>query len=122
MRNPDGSLASRHEIEKALYEEYGRGGKTLLAGLLGYVYTDPQWSIRIWGEGKDGWIGSMPAPCGILPVDPCIVGGGALTVSTPLDAQGWPVGTLELSGSVGIANNGRLGRPLLAELPSGIVL
>ena len=94
VKNPDGTLHARHEIENALITTHG-GGRALLAGLLGNVYTDPKWSMFLWGS---------PAPCGgPLPVDPCTLTEADLTVSTPMSNQPeYAVGTMELSGSLTI--------------------
>jgi hypothetical protein len=78
IRNPDGSLDSRHEIKNAL-----AGGQQLLAGLLGNVYTDLGWGVWLWGVA-----GGNCNPCAV-----------SVTPNVPVDAQGRPVGTLELSGS-----------------------
>ena len=94
VKNPDGTLDARHEIENALITQMG-GGRALLAGLLGNVYSDPKWSMFLWGS---------PAPCGgPLPVDPCTLTEADLTVSTPMANQPeYAAGTMELSGSVTI--------------------
>src|SRR5688572_18634480 len=47
IRNPDGSLASRHEFKNALIPTMG---SPLLAGLLGNFYEDTTWGIRLWGD------------------------------------------------------------------------
>ena len=94
VKNPNGTLDARHEIENALITTLG-GGRALLAGLLGNVYTDPKWSMFLWGS---------PAPCGgPLPVDPCSLTEADLTVTTPMANQAeYAAGTMELSGSVTI--------------------
>ena len=92
VRNADGTLDKRHEIENALITTTG-GGSGLLAGLLGNVYSDPRWSMFLWGS---------PAPCGgPLPVDPCTLTEADLTVTTPMASQPeYAAGTMQLSGSV----------------------
>ena len=95
VRNPDGSLASHHEIENALVTG-ATGGSGLLAGLLGNVYTDLRWSMFLWGN---------PAPCGgPLLIDPCTLPEGSLTVTTPAALQSpYLAGTMRLAGSVTVA-------------------
>jgi hypothetical protein len=94
IRNPDGTLDARHEIENA------QMGSPLLAGLLGNVYTDASWGIRLWGD---------PNPCNATDAgqNPCEIGQPPLTVTIPT-ASGSPAGTVELSGSVTIAQDSRL--------------
>jgi hypothetical protein len=98
IRNPDGSLASRHEFENALY-----GGQQLLAGLLGNVYSDVTWGIWMWGTAGGN-------------CNPCVVG---VTPNVPVDAYGQPAGTLELSGSTTVPGPGDTGLFSLETLWGG---
>ena len=97
LRNPDGGLDSRHELENELIPGMGT---TLLAGLLGNVYDDTSWGINLWGSPAD--------PCGPQPTNgPCQIGPPNLSVHTPV-SSGVPTGTVELSASVTIARDSRL--------------
>ena len=100
IRNPDGSLASRHEIENELLPGMG---KPLLDGLIGTHYVDTLWGINLWGSPAD--------PCGPQPTNgPCAIGSNDLTVTVPMvpGSPTTPVGTLELAAAVTIARDSRL--------------
>jgi hypothetical protein len=93
VRNPDGSLASHHEIENALEPSTG---PRLLAGLLGNFWGDVRWSVGLSGT---------PPPCDPAPPDTsCGIHQPSLVVTLPM-TSGVPTGTLELSGSVTMARN-----------------
>lgn len=97
VRNPDGGLAARHEVENALIPGMGT---TLLAGLLGNVYDDTSWGINLWGNPAD--------PCGPVPTNgPCQIGPPNLSVHIPM-VSGAPSGTVEITASATIARDSNL--------------
>jgi len=106
IRNPDGTLDSRREVENALVVS-DIGGSSLLAGLLANYYSDPIWTVSLYGPGTTG-------PCsheGSPDPWPCVItearapfSGTEYSKNLVLDLpvvgmQRRPVGTLELSGS-----------------------
>src|SRR5262245_30060795 len=99
VKNQDGTLASRHEVENELYT-----GNILLAGQLGRLYSNPTWRIRMIDQvGRTEW-----GPCGGAGHEqPCLIGepsdqgaqSNNLSVLVPLSG-GVAAGTVELSGSI----------------------
>jgi hypothetical protein len=114
IRNPDGSVASRHEVENELVVMVG-GGNSLLAGLLANYYSDPIWTISLWGPNSTGpclhesspdmWpcrITESRAPFSGTEYSKNLVLGMPLVGPAPLMR---PVGTLQLSGSTVAAHD-----------------
>ena len=109
VRNADGTLGSRREVENALVV-MDIGGSSLLAGLLANYYSDPIWLISLYGPNING---SPTGPCrhDNNPQWPCHIAEERLPFSgteysrnlvldLPLvGMQHRPQGTLALSGS-----------------------
>lgn len=116
IRDPDGTLASRHEIENALTVMAGAGGNSLLAGLLANHYSDPIWFVSLYGPNTTGPCsheGSPdPWPCRITEARSPFSGteySKNLVLVLPLSGQAQtPDGTLELSGSTTAVRDGTL--------------
>jgi hypothetical protein len=121
VRNPNGTLDSRREVENSLVVWAG-GGQTLLAGLMANYYSDPIWHVYLYGPDISGATGPClhegspnPWPCGI--VEPRSPWSGTeifknLVVGLPIGPgmQQRPAGTLELSGSATAALDGSIVR------------
>jgi hypothetical protein len=122
IRNPDGSLGSRREVENALVI-WAAGGQTLLAGLLAHHYSDPIWFVSLYGPDINGNAtgpcrheGSPdPWPCSIAEPRAPLSGSEYfknMAVGLPLQGgqQQRPAGTVELSGSATAALDGSIVR------------
>ena len=115
VRDADGTLASRHEIENALVVSVG-GGTSLLAGLLANHYSDPIWIVSLYGPNTTGPCsheGSPdPWPCRITEARSPFSGteySRNLVVGLPLTGMAQtPVGTMELSGSTTAVREGTI--------------
>jgi hypothetical protein len=115
VRNADGSLESRREIENALIITVG-GGNSLLAGLLANHYADPIWFVSLYGPNTTGPCrheGSPdPWPCRITEARAPFSGteySKNLVVGLPVTgALPTPEGTVELSGSATAVRDGTL--------------
>lgn len=115
VRNADGSLGSRREIENELVVMVGGGG-SLLAGLLANFYSDPIWQISLYGPNTTGPCsheGSpLPWPCHITEARSPFSGtefSRNLVLNLPLQGMAQtPVGTLEMSGSTTAARDSTL--------------
>lgn len=92
VRNPDGTVASRHEFENALVSD----GATVLAQLLGRQVTPIYWTVELYVPGSktpDLYVyESVVGPS----TSPALLTG--LTVSVP--SSGTNAGKLVLSGTV----------------------
>ena len=122
VRNADGTLDSRREVENALVI-WTAGGQTLLAGLLANFYSDPIWFVSLYGPEING---NAAGPCrheGSPNSWPCHVAESRapfsgteyfknLVVGLPLQGgqQPRPAGTVELSGSATAALDGSIVR------------
>ena len=122
IRNADGTLDSRREVENALVI-WTAGGQTLLAGLLANYYSDPIWFVSLYGPDVNG---SPTGPCrheGSPNAWPCSIAepeapfSGTeyfknLVVGLPIQGgqQQRPAGTVELSGSATAALDGSIAR------------
>jgi hypothetical protein len=122
VRNADGTLGSRREVENALVI-WTAGGQTLLAGLLANYYSDPIWLVYLYGPDISGNAsgpcrhdGSQsPWPCSIVEPEAPLSGTEVsknLVVGLPLQGgqQHRPEGTVELSGSTTAALDGSIVR------------
>ena len=106
IRNPDGTMASRHEIENALIVMVG-GGNSLLAGLLANHYSNPIWFVSLYGPNTTGPCSAEgspePWPCHITEARAPFSGteySKNLVLGLPLSGMAQtPEGTLALSGS-----------------------
>jgi hypothetical protein len=115
VRNGDGSLESRREIENALIVMVG-GGNSLLAGLLANHYSDPIWQVSLYGPNTTGPCrheGSPdPWPCRITEARSPFSGtefSKNLVLVLPLSGMAQtPEGTLQLSGSTTAVRDGTL--------------
>jgi hypothetical protein len=115
VRNADGSLASRHQFRNALVVA-DLGGSSLLAGLLANYYSDPIWTVSLYGPNTTGPCRNAdspdPWPCHITEARSPFSGteySKDLTLSLPLQgSQHRPLGTLELSGSTTAARAGTI--------------
>jgi len=87
VRNPDGSLASRHEFDNSLMD----GGSAFIAGLLGGFYSRVDY-WEIWESGTHTTIPEYLGP-GEAPI-------GTLTRVVPRNQFGDPSGTLELHATL----------------------
>jgi hypothetical protein len=119
VRNADGTLESRREVENALVV-WEAGGSSLLAGLLANFYSDPIWFVSLYGpdttgpcqhEGSPG----VPWPCHITESRSPFSGteySRNLVIGLPRQPsqQQRPLGTLELSGSATAARDATLVR------------
>jgi hypothetical protein len=122
VRNADGTLESRREVENALVI-WTAGGQTLLAGLLANYYSDPIWFVSLYGPDING---NTTGPChheGSPDPWPCSIAESRaplsgteyfknLVVGLPLQGgqQQRPAGTVELSGSATAALDGSIVR------------
>src|SRR5262245_29656652 len=105
VRNADGTLASRREVENALIVD-PNGGSSLLAGLLANYYSDPIWLVSLYGPNTTG-----PCRHDDLPQWPCHIAeerapfsgteySKNLVLDLPMVGMAQrPLGTLGLSGS-----------------------
>jgi hypothetical protein len=107
VENPDGTVAVRREFENALMNT----GRSLLAAVLGHESSVGWWRINIQNSTPAGSVGG---PCNFNGAESsCDIwedvpnfnpetsrNSKTLIVSVPKDANGFPVGTLELSGSI----------------------
>ena len=122
VRNPDGTLDSRREVENALII-WTAGGQTLLAGLLANYYSDPIWIVNLYGPDSNGQATGLcrhegspnPWPCSIVEPRAPLTGteiSKNLVVGLPLQGgqQHRPEGTVELSGSTTAALDGSIVR------------
>ena len=122
IRNPDGTLESRREVENALVV-WTAGGQTLLAGLLANYYSDPIWLVNLYGPDVAGGAAGPclhegspnPWPCSIAEPRAPLTGTEIfknLVVGLPLQGgqQHRPEGTVELSGSATAALDGSIAR------------
>lgn len=115
IRNPDGSLESRREIENDLIVMLG-GGNSLLAGLLANFYSDPIWLISLYGPNTTGNCSAEgspnPWPCRITEARSPFSGteySKNLVKNLPLQGMAQtPVGTLELAGSTTAVRDGTI--------------
>ena len=120
VRNADGTLESRREVENALII-WTAGGQTLLAGLLTNYYSDPIWIVNLYGPDINGGASGPchhegspnPWPCSIVESRAPLSGTEVfknLVVGLPLQGgqQHRPEGTVELSGSATVALDGSI--------------
>jgi hypothetical protein len=105
IRNPDGTLSSRHEFDNSLTAT----GKSMMAALFG-KYTLVGWSIYLKaGQGSNPCT-EPNAPVSVV----CLItepGGLAtpsmapnLSIALPLGSGGFPLGTVQLSGHAVVSN------------------
>lgn len=100
VRNPDGSVAARHEFKNALYP--GGGDKILAQLLTGSVVTG-QWTIGLFASSPTA-CNSNNAPCTIVEnLSPNGANSRDLTRTIP--TSGPDAGKLVLRGSVRIPNS-----------------
>ena len=115
VRNGDGSLESRREIENALIVMVD-GGNSLLAGLLANHYSDPIWVVSLYGPNTTGPCShegsAEPWPCRITEARSPFSGteySKNLVVGLPVTGMAQtPEGTMELSGSTTAVRDGTL--------------
>ena len=115
VRDADGAVASRREIENALIVMSG-GGNSLLAGLLANHYSNPIWFVSLYGPNTTGPCsheGSPdPWPCHITEARSPFSGteySKNLVLGLPVQGMAQtPVGTMELSGSTTAVRDGTL--------------
>ena len=112
VRNADGTLGSRRDVENALVVSQ-TGGASLLAGFLANHYSDPIWTVSLYGPNTTG-----PCRHDDTPQFPCRIteerapSSGTeysknLVLGLPMGSgpQPRPLGTLELSGSATAADD-----------------
>ena len=122
VRNADGTLDSRREVENALVI-WTAGGQSLLAGLLANFYSDPIWFVSLYGPDINGNTAGHcrhegspdPWPCSIAEPRAPLSGTEYfknLVVGLPLQGgqQQRPTGTVALSGSATAALDGSIVR------------
>lgn len=99
IRNPDGSLASRHEFKNALVDE----GKGFLARLLGQTTTTwgGNWIVEVGEATADG----LGGPCGPSVTPPAGVPCMMIEHNTPPLTVVHSGGTVRLSGTVTAAKD-----------------
>jgi hypothetical protein len=114
LKDPNGSLASTHEFENALIVSMN-GGSALLSGLLANFYSDPIWTVSLYGPDTTGPCRHDTAPqmwpCRITEARSPFSGGEYsknLVVGLPVVSSGGvrPAGTFELSGSATAVHDG----------------
>jgi hypothetical protein len=107
VRNPNGTLDSRREVENALVV-WEAGGSSLLAGILANFYADPIWFVSLYGPDTTGPCrhegSSVQWPCHITESRSPFSGteySKDLVIGLPRQPsqQQRPLGTMELSGS-----------------------
>ena len=111
VRNPDGTLASHHEIQNALVPV--NGGEQLLAGLLAGYWVPPiYWQVTLRGSGS-----AQPCAANDGTARPCFIvepqtghSGTEYSKNLTVSFTDKPVGTFTLSGSVTAANNSTIGQ------------
>jgi hypothetical protein len=105
VRNPDGTLSSRHEFDNSLISS----GKSLMAALFG-KYAVERWSIALRNlPGNSpcvGTDGTTPTACQIT--EPGIPARSDLTtnlaLAMPLGVGAFPTGVVQLSGHAIVTN------------------
>ena len=116
VRNPDGSLASAHEFQNALVTSTA-GGDSLLSGLLSNYYSDPIWTVSLYGPNTTGPCRHDTAsdmwPCRVTEPRSPFSGGEYsknLVVDLPVAGPGGgrPAGTFGLSGSATAVHDGAI--------------
>jgi hypothetical protein len=100
VRNPDGTIAARHEFKNALYPG---GGDKILAQLLAGTAVTGQWTIALFASSATA-CNANNAPCQITEnSSPNAANSRDLTRTVP--TSGPDAGKLVLRGSVRIPNN-----------------
>jgi hypothetical protein len=103
VQNADGTRVSRDEFENAL-----DGGQITLASLMGRLMTGLVWHVTLHGPASDDpciYSAFQTSPCVVAePSHPGADGVGFLSknlqLSVPRGANGIPLGTVELRGSI----------------------
>ena len=111
IKNADGSVASRHEFENALFQG---DGDRLLAGILGRTMATGNWIIGLdapsASTARPCNSGGAPAPCQIAEPNGSALSGEELFANLTIQVTGATKNQLTLSGSAKSTNGGQLGQ------------
>jgi hypothetical protein len=105
VRNPDGTIASRHEFDNAL-----SGGESAIAGFLGRFYARvSSWYITLNGTSGICLSGGQPSVACFIHehVGPGVPAIGELSVNVPMTGT-YPQGRVVLDGTVRVAGSGEI--------------
>lgn len=107
IKNADGSIASRHEFDNALY----RDGQALLAALLSRSASVGPWYVLLdstGGVARPCIAGGVPNPCAIAEPGAVLFPNLQNFPNLVMQATGTPATTIVLSGSAKSPNGGQI--------------